>query len=531
MSNTASITASSSPPLEEAVPFKTWVGVIGATIGAFMAVLNIQIVNSSLRDIEGGIGTGGANGAWIVTAYLVAEIIVIPLTDFLSRVFSMRRYLLVNVVLFIVFSLACGIAQNLGQMIAFRALQGFAGGVLIPLAFTIIVTTLPKSKQSIGLAMFAVSATFAPAIGPTIGGYLTDNYGWPYVFYLNLVPGVIMFSALYWALKPSPMRLDLLKNGDWTGIATMAVALGALQTFLEEGNLEDWFESAFIQQLAVISAVFAAIFVWIELRKSDPVVNLRLLARRNFGFITAANFFFGFGLYGSTFVLSQYLAQAQGYSSGQIGAVVMWTGLPQLVLIPFVPLLMKKFDLRILVVLGLSIYAASCFMNIAPSRDYGADQLLIPNIVRAFGMALVLTPLSALAMVGMERENTGAASGLFNMLRNLGGAVGTAVLATFVTKREQYHSNVINSHVSLADPETQARLHDLQQKFMSMGVTDPALALQKAMVAIGHTIKAQATYIAFGDTFALLGVALLAAAVLIPFASKASPGAGGGGAH
>jgi DHA2 family multidrug resistance protein len=415
-------------------------------------------------------------------------------------------------------------------MITFRALQGFAGGVLIPLAFTIIVTTLPKSKQPVGLAMFAVSATFAPAIGPTIGGYFTDNYGWPYVFYLNLVPGVIMFGALFWALKPSPMRLDLLKTGDWTGIAAMSVALGTLQTFLEEGNLEDWFESAFIRRLAVIAAVFSAIFIWIQLRKPAPVVNLSLLARRNFGVVTASNFFFGFGLYGSTYVLSQYLAQAQGYSSEQIGEVVMWTGLPQLVLIPFVPLLMKKFDTRIMVVLGLSIYAASCFMNLNPSRDYAADQLLVPNIVRAFGMALVLTPLSSLAMVGIAREDTGAASGLFNMLRNLGGAVGTAALATFVTKREQFHSNIINSHVSLADPATQTRLHDLQQKFMTLGITDPAAALHKAMIAIGHTVKAQATYMAFGDTFGLLGVALLAAAVLIPFARK-GPAAGGGGAH
>lgn len=527
MSGTASLTASSIPPVEEAVSLRTWVGVIGATIGAFMAVLNIQIVNSSLRDIEGGIGTGGANGAWIVTAYLVAEIIVIPLTDFLSRVFSVRRYLLVNVAVFVLSSILCGFSQNLGQMIGFRALQGFAGGVLIPLAFTIIVTTLPKSKQPVGLAMFAMSATFAPAIGPTIGGYLTDNYGWPYVFYLNVVPGIVMFSALYWGLKPTAMRLDLLKTGDWSGIAAMAVALGALQTFLEEGNLEDWFESAFIQRLAVVSAVFAAIFIWIELKKSAPVVNLRLLTRRNFGLATASNFFFGFGLYGSTFVLSQYLAQAQGYSSGQIGAVVMWTGLPQLLIIPFVPVLMKKFDIRVLVVLGLSVYAASCFMNIMPSRDYAADQLLFPNIVRAVGMALVLTPLSTLAIGGMERENTGAASGLFNMLRNLGGAVGTAALATFVTKREQFHSNIINAGVSLGDPATQARLHQIQHNFMMHGISDPAVALQKAYIAIGHTIKAQATFMGFGDTFALLGAVLLVAAFLIVFMKKSTVVAGG----
>jgi len=202
--------------------------VLGATLGAFMAVLNIQITNSALANIEGGIGTGGVNGAWISTAYLIGEIIVIPLTDFLSRAFSPRRFLLGNIILFTLFSILCAFAANLGQMITLRALQGFTGGVLIPLAFTIIVTLLPKSKQPIGLALFAIGATFAPAIGPTIGGYLTETYNWHYVFYLNAVPGAMMFAALYWALEPAPMNLRLLKDGDWTGIATLAIGLAAL---------------------------------------------------------------------------------------------------------------------------------------------------------------------------------------------------------------------------------------------------------------------------------------------------------------
>ena len=198
---------------------------IGATLGAFMAVLNIQIVNASLADIQGGIGAGIDDGGWISTSYLIAEIVVIPLSGWLAQVFSVRIYLLTNAVLFLVFSAACALAQNLPQMIALRAVQGFTGGVLIPLAFTLIITLLPKAKQPIGQSLFAISATFAPAIGPTIGGYLTENWGWQYIFYVNIVPGAIMIGMLYFSLEATPMKLSLLRNGDWLGIVTMAIGL------------------------------------------------------------------------------------------------------------------------------------------------------------------------------------------------------------------------------------------------------------------------------------------------------------------
>jgi MFS transporter, DHA2 family, multidrug resistance protein len=214
----------------EAVSLKTWIAVGGALLGAFLAVLNIQITNTALPYIEGGIATGGVYGTWISTAYLIGEIIVVPLTDFLSRVF---RYLLVNTALFLLLSVLCGHAHSLSEMILYRALQGFTGGVLIPLAFTIILSMLPPSKHAMGLAGFAITATFAPAIGPTIGGYLNDAYGWPWVFYVNLVPGAVMLAALWYGLPKGPMQLGLLRRGDWRGIALMAIGLTALQTVLE----------------------------------------------------------------------------------------------------------------------------------------------------------------------------------------------------------------------------------------------------------------------------------------------------------
>ena len=333
----------------QTVSLKTWIAVAGAMLGAFMAVLNIQITNASLQDIEGGIGTGGINGAWITTAYLIGEIIVIPLSDYLSRVFSLRRYLLANVALFLLFSALCGQASSLPEMIVLRGLQGFAGGVLIPLAFTIVVTMLPPAKRPIGMSAFALTATFAPAIGPTIGGYFTDNYGWPYCFYVNLAPGAVMLGALWYGLPKSPMRLGLLRNGDWRGIALMAVGLAAFQTVLDDGNVYDWFGSPFIVNLSLVAAAALGAFVVLEFFTPEPLVNFRLLGRRNFGLGTLANFLVGFALYATAYLLPQYLAVTQGFDAEQSGEVVAWTGLPQLLVIPLVPLLMKRIDARLLI--------------------------------------------------------------------------------------------------------------------------------------------------------------------------------------
>jgi DHA2 family multidrug resistance protein len=515
----------------EHVSLKNWIAVIGATIGAFMAVLNIQIVNASLADIQGAIGAGIDDGGWISTSYLVAEIIVIPLTAWLARVFSLRLYVLTNAILFLIFSAACAFAHNLGQMIVLRAVQGFAGGVLIPMAFTIIITLLPKSKQPIGLAMFAISATFAPAIGPTIGGYLTENWGWEYIFYVNLVPGIVMVAMLWMSLESSPMQLSLFAQGDWPGIFTMAIGFGTLQTVLEEGNKDDWFGSPFITRLAVISAVSLTLFVWVELTVKKPLLNLRLLLRRNFGFGMLANFMMGTALYGSVFIMPQYLARIQGYNSEQIGMVLAWTGLPQLVLIPFVPKLMKRFDPRLVIAFGFVLFAGSNFMNIYMTADYSGPELLLPNIVRAIGQAFAFAPLSAVATAGIEKENAGSASALFNMMRNIGGAIGIAVLQTFLTKREQFHSNIITQAVSLTKEATNERLQELTNYFLAHGAGSQAEAWHQAVIAIAKVVRQQSYVLAFSDTFFLLGAGLVVALIASLLLKKPGSLQGGGGAH
>jgi DHA2 family multidrug resistance protein len=507
-----------------------WIAVLAAMIGSFMAILNIQITNASLLNIEGGIGTGVDNGSWISTSYLIGEIVVIPLTDYMSRVFSFRRYMLASAALFAVFSVACAFTHDLHSMIAMRGLQGFAGGVLIPMAFTLVLTKLPKPQQPVGLAIFALSVTFAPAIGPTIGGYLTENYGWRTIFFVNVIPTIVMVSALYFTLERKPMQLGLLKEGDWPGIATMAIGLSALQTVLEEGNKDDWFSSPFILRLAGVALVSLSLFVWIELTTEKPLIRLRLLKGRNFGFGTIAMTMLGFALFGSVYILPAYLGQAQGYNSEQIGGVLAWTGLPQLILIPLVPQLMKRFDTRYIAFTGLAIFAYSCFMNTAMSPDYAGDQLWIPNIIRAIGQAMVLTPLTSVTTGDIAPQDAAAASGISNMFRNLGGAIGTAVLATVITKREQFHSNIIGQSVTPGREEVRNRIAQMTDYFMARGVSDPAEAHQQAVIALGNAVKHQALVMGFSDTFAVLGAVLALAAIAVALTRRVK-GAGGAGAH
>jgi MFS transporter, DHA2 family, multidrug resistance protein len=282
-------------------------------------------------------------------------------------------------------------------------------------------------------------------------------------------------------------------------------------------------------RLSLVSAVMLTAFVVVELTRKAPLVELRLLLRRNLGFGTLSNFLLGFALYGSAYLLPQYLANAQGFDAEQSGEVMAWTGLPQLLIIPFVPLLMKRIDARLLVSIGLMIFASSCFMNLWLDADYAAPQLLIPDVTRAFGQALVMTPLSAIAMVGITAAEAGGASGLFNMLRNLGGAIGTAAVETFFTHREQYHSFIINGSVSLLQPATRERLNSLQQYFMAHGVPDPASAMHQAMIAVGKIIRLQATYMGYADCFGMLGAILLCSMLSVVLIKKGS--ASGAGAH
>jgi MFS transporter, DHA2 family, multidrug resistance protein len=523
--------AAVTPAAPERASATVWIAVMAAMIGAFMAILNIQITNASLLNIEGGIGTGVDNGSWISTSYLIGEIVVIPLTDYLSRVFSYRNIILTFAALFAAFSVACAFTHDLPSMIAMRGFQGFFGGVLIPMAFTLVFTKLPKGQQPIGLAMFSLAVTFAPAIGPTIGGYLTENYGWQTIFFVNVIPTIVMVTTLYVTLERQPMQLNLLAEGDYFGIVTMAIGLASLQAVLEEGNKDDWFGSPFIVKLAAVAVVSLSLFIANELIVEKPLLRLRLLTQRSFGLGTVSAVFLGFALFGSVYLLPAYLGQVQRYNAEQIGTVLAWTGLPQLLLIPLVPKLMQRFDVRFIAFTGMGLFAASAFMNTTMSLDYSGDQLFFPNIVRAVGQALTLAPLSAISLGSVAPQDAAAASGISNMMRNLGGAVGTALLSTIVTKREQFHSNIIGQAVHLGREEVRGRIEQMTNFFLAHGVSDPAAAHQQAIIALGNIVKQQALVMGFSDAFAVVGVVLVISGIAILLTGKPKGGAAAGGGH
>ena len=515
-----SATALAAPPAAQLGTTRDWIAFLGAALGAFMAVLDIQITNSSLADIQGSLGASLDEGSWISTGYLIAEIICIPLTGWLGGVFGLKRYLLANAALFLGFSLLCGTATSLGQMILFRVGQGFTGGVLIPTAFTIMLLRIPLSRRPIAGALFGISVTFAPAIGPTVGGWLTDTYSWHYIFYLNLLPGAVLMAMVAYGLDGAPMQLGKLRNGDWWGILFMALGLGCLEYVLEEGQRKAWFGDDGIRACAWIAGVSLVLFLAVELTRREPFLDLRLLTRRSLGTACLINACSGLALYGSIYLLPLYLARVQGYDAYQIGQVQMWMGLPQLAILPLQPVVMRRFDSRYVVGFGLSLFAVSCLMNAYLTPDTAIDQLKWSQLVRALGQPFIISPLSQMATVGIAPRQAGQASALFNMWRNLGGSIGIATLGTVVDQREHFHFSIMAEGMSANLPRLAERLHVMAGV---LGSPDRAVGM------LANQVRAQAYVMAYADGFAVIGVALLGSLLAVPFLVRARAGGGGGG--
>lgn len=493
---------------EEKAGFGDWLAVAGAILGAFTAILDIQITNSSLANIEGAVGASAEQGSWISTAYLMAEIIVIPLTGWLGSVFGLRRYLSVNTALFVAFSVACALSTSLTQLIIFRAGQGFTGGVLIPTAITIVRMRLPKSQQGLGITFFGLTATFAPAIGPTVGGWLTDNLSWHYIFYLNLIPGPIAAFIQLAALPKQAIRWAELPKGDWIGVGAMAIGLSSLTFVLEEGQRKEWFESTLISRLSLVAAVGIVCFIARELTAVRPFINLRVLGNPTIGVSSALMAVIGAVSLGSTYVIPLYCAQIQGYNAEQIGYVVMWSGLPQLVLFPAMPFLMKRFDPRILVAVGTLLFASSCFINVNLTHDVGMDQLILPQLLRAAGQPLFAIPLSQLSTANLPPRETADASALSNMMRNLGGSVGIALLSTVIERREHFHFSILAEAMTQNAVRTQERLAALIAGARG-AIADPTMAKAQALFSIAAEVRREAYVSAYADAFWIVGVGLI----------------------
>jgi DHA2 family multidrug resistance protein len=514
---------------EAPMTLRSWLAVFGAILGAFMAVLDIQITNASVKEITGGLGATIDEGSWISTSYLVAEIIIIPISGWLTRVLSLRVYLLWTSVLFLFFSVCCGFAWNLPSMIVFRALQGATGGALIPLAFQVILS-LPPSKRNVGMALFSITATFAPAIGPTIGGYLTEAYHWSVIFFLNLVPGIFLVFTVLFAIDKEKMQLHLFKTLDGWGLLTMSIGLSSLTILLEEGERDGWFDSHMIVVLSFVAPLFLIAFFIIELRNPNAFINLRLLLQKNFGFGCLVNFAVGLAMYGALYLLPLYLSTIQHYGSVDIGKTMMWAGVPQLLILPFVPKILKRVDPRWMAFLGINIFALSCFMNCRMTSLFGYDQLMWSQIVRAVGQPMLMIPLSTITNGLIAREQVGSASGLFNMLRNLGGSVGIAALSTMMTEREHYHSAILMESFNRYSHAAVERIRLMTRLFYSQGY-DLHSAQMKAVAAMDATVRQQANVMGFNDCFLAVGVALALSSALILLCDRVQSAGGAEGAH
>ncbi|HEY3917950.1 MAG TPA: MDR family MFS transporter [Stellaceae bacterium] len=504
---------------QEKPSYRDWVAVSGAILGGFMAVLDIQVTNSSLQYIQGGLAASLDEGSWISTSYLMAEIIIIPLTSWLSDTLSTRRYLMLTCTGFLIFSVLCGLCTSLPEMIICRVGQGLTGGAMIPLALSTVTTKLPKSKQPIGLALFGFTATFAPAIGPTIGGWLTITYSWHYIFYVNVIPGIVLIWAVWYGHEREPAHLERLAEGDWFGIITMAIGLGCLIAVLEEGERKDWFTAEWIRYASVSAAIFLPLAIINELTTPRPFIQLHLLKNRGLALASVLGLALGIGLYGTVYILPLYLAQIQGYDAMQIGEVVMWLGLPQLLILPIVPWAMRYVDVRWLVAFGLALFAASMMINGYMSHDTAMPQLEFPQLVRALGQPFVIVPLSSLATATLARAEQGQAAAIFNVMRNLGGSIGIALLSTFTTIREQYHYAIISSHVTDNTINTQSWFVQAVAS-VSAQSGGPAMARSQAIELLRNLVRRDANIMAYSDCFYIIGLILAAGCTLIFLAPK-----------
>lgn len=501
---------------------RDWIAVMSAMLGAFMAVLDIQITNSSLKDIQGALSATLEEGSWISTSYLVAEIIMIPLTAWLVQLLSARRLALWVSLGFLAASLLCSLAWNLESMIVFRALQGFTGGALIPLAFTLTLIKLPDRHRAKGMALFAITATFAPSIGPTLGGWLTEHFGWEYIFYINVPPGLVMIAGLLYGLEKKAPHWELLKTTDYAGILTLGLGLGCLQVFLEEGHRKDWLESSLIVGLGSVALVSLVLFVILQVSRPHPLINLGVLRERNFGLTSIASVGMGVGLYGSIYLLPLYLAQIQGYNALQIGEVIMWMGIPQLFLIPLVPQLMKVIPPRLLCALGFLLFGASSFASGVLDPDFAGPQFNHIQVIRAIGQPMVMVTISLIATAYIRPQDAGSASSLFNILRNLGGAIGIALLATLLDSRAKVYFDYLREALGPANPQAQERLAQLTARIGNE---------QAALGKLSEIVHQQAAIMAYNDAFHFVGLALAISMLAVLLTRPLPANATGGAAH
>lgn len=492
----------SGPLIEQRASVIDWLAVLAGTIGAMMATLDISIVNASLPTIQGEVGASSAEGTWIATSFLVAEVIIIPLSAWLTRLLGLRVLLLSAATLFTFFSIMCGLSTNLITLIIGRAGQGLTGGLLIPTAFTIIAIRLPPSQQAIGTAAFGATAIMGPILGPILGGWLTETWNWHYAFFINVPICALLGILIFVAFPRERSGQARLSEADWFGVAGLTIGLGCMTVVLEEGHRELWFESRMISALTLASVIGFGLLALGQRYASHPVLKLSLLKDRSFGSVFAISTVFGLVLYSIVYLIPQFLALVAGYNALQAGKVVFLSGAPMLIVMPFVPLMFRHVDVRLAVVVGLALLSISCFMDVGLTADSTGPEFTTSQIMRGLGQAAMFMFLNQAAIASVSPNDAPDASSLFNTARNLGGSIGLAVMATIQEQRIEMHQARINETVAANAIETQDWL-DSAARQLDLGTGE---GLTRAIRSLGGQIGEQAFVMTYNDLFYALGV-------------------------
>ena len=511
-----------------------WIIAITVTLATFMELLDTAIANVSLPHIAGGLATSYDESTWVLTSYLVSNAVVLPLSAWLSRVFGRKNYYMACVAMFTVSSLMCGLAPSLGLLIFFRVLQGIGGGGLAPVEQAILVDTFPANKRAAAFALYSMAIVTAPAIGPPLGGWITDSFSWRWVFFINVPIGIVSLVLSSRIISDPPefkreveaaRRAGKLKI-DYVGISLIAVGFAFLEVVLDRGQREDWFESNFIVTFFAVAIAALAIAVFWELRHSDPVVELSLLKERNFAIANVYYFLFGFVLFGSTVLIPQMLQSLYGYTATDAGLVLGPGAMVIVILAPVVVKLVERIPVSWLIGTGFTILGGAMwyYASFNLATDYAHESLA--RIVQGFGIALLFVPTSQLAYSYLPKNKNNKASSLTNLFRNQGGSFGIAFVTTILERRTQFHRTVIASHVTSSDLSLKATLSNLTGQLMQHGLS-AADAASHALAQVEALIQRQAAIYAFLDCFWLLGLVAFCGPVLTLFIRKFRQGAGG----
>lgn len=506
--------------------YSPWLIGLVVTMATFMEVLDTSVANVALPHIAGNLSASVDEATWVLTSYLVSNAIILPLSGWFSALIGRKRYYRICVLLFTLSSLLCGLAPNLGLLVFFRILQGIGGGGLQPSEQAILVDTYPPEKRSMGMALYGVAVVCAPIIGPTLGGWITDNYSWRWIFLINIPVGILSLILTSFMLEDPPymIRKKLGPNFrvDYIGLGLLALGLGALQLMLDKGEREDWFSSNFIIGCAVVAAVAllaAAVYEW---RHKDPVVDLHLLKDRNFLLATVTLFMLGFVLYGSTVLLPLFLQTLMGYTALLAGMALSPGGFMTMLLMPLVGFLLTRYQPRWLIMLGLAIAGMSMFYMTGFTLGIDFETAVLSRVFLAGGLAFLFVPINTAAFSFIPREKVNHGTGLINLARNIGGSVGIANVVTLLARRAQFHQNVLVSHLTPFDAGYRQFLEQARQFLASFG-GDPVQAAARAQALVYGLVQRQAAMLAFIDDFWLLGVTCLAIIPLMLLMKKTRP--------